>query len=113
MLFCVQQLVSQRDLRSHSNLTNLHDGNAAWQGIGNALWTMWRNLPLPHPLRKKYGGVSSKPIRTVIAVIYLGGISTMHMSIPALASIQTFNVTEAITVATSGKPNWTAIALSA
>lgn len=104
MLFTVQQLVARRDLRLRSTLTDLHDSNTAWNGLGNAVLTMWRNAPLPSSIREP--GLSSKPSRTLIAVLYLGGIAVLNMSIPALASIEAFHATEDITIQTQGGPDW-------
>jgi hypothetical protein len=91
MVFVVQQLVVCRDLYRSSRLTSLHDSNLAWQGLGGAIMTLYRQKQLP-----------DRVWSAIAAAFYLGGIATLHATIPALYSVQVFNTTLNMEVATRG-----------
>jgi hypothetical protein len=93
MVFVTQQLVIRHNLRSSSTLTYLHDSNTAWQGLVAALLTLWRQK-----------AVRSRTGLIILATVYLGGIAALHITIPALASIEVFNITTQVKIVARGRP---------
>jgi hypothetical protein len=95
MLFCVQQLVVRRSSTKHyrSTLTDLHDTDTAWAGLGGAMLALWRQKSLP-----RY------PLRVTIAAVYLIGIAALHTTVPAIISIKLLNESIPTEVQTNGLP---------
>jgi hypothetical protein len=95
MLFCIQQLViRQNSMESYRpTLTDLHDTDTAWAGLGGAMLTLWRQKKLPR-----------NPLRVVLAAVYLIGIAALHTTVPAIISIKLLNQSIPTEVPTSGLP---------
>ncbi|KAF7340327.1 hypothetical protein MVEN_01951800 [Mycena venus] len=93
LVFVTQTLTSRRSVRSIQTLTAVHDIATAWSGIGSAVLQLWRQMAIPGSV---FGVLS--------ALLYLGGILILHITTPALFSIQTFNSTREISVATQSLP---------
>jgi hypothetical protein len=91
MVYLVQQLIIRRDSdeRSEATLTSLHDSDTAWAGLISAILTLWRQTGFRH-----------HPLRNASAVIYLGAIAGLHITIPAILSIQTISERYSIEVMT-------------
>lgn len=98
MVFTMQQLAISHKLSGSTTLTETHDVNTAWLGLGSALLTLRRQLTRPAALYS-----------TLIAVIYLSGIATLHITTPALFSIQTTSLQTPTDVKTFGMANYTAV----
>ncbi|KAJ7210691.1 hypothetical protein GGX14DRAFT_394336 [Mycena pura] len=78
-------------------LTALHDSISAWAGLGSALATLFNQVSIP-----------ASVLGTLSVVGYLGCISTLHISIPAILSVEAFNATVEVTIpaSTSGMPEY-------
>ncbi|KAJ7483773.1 hypothetical protein B0H11DRAFT_2279776 [Mycena galericulata] len=85
----VQTLAMRLNLHSAKTLTAAHDTASAWAGIGSAVLSLLGQ----RSLRSSLVGVLS-------AVLYLGNIMVLHVTTPALFSVQTFNSTRSIPVQT-------------
>ncbi|KAF8143694.1 hypothetical protein K438DRAFT_1993651 [Mycena galopus ATCC 62051] len=93
LVFVTQTLTSRRSVRSIQTLTAVHDTAAAWSGIGSAVLQLWRQRVIP-------GSV----VGVLSALLYLGGILVLHISTPALFSIETFNSTREVPIVTQSLP---------
>ncbi|KAJ7436264.1 hypothetical protein B0H11DRAFT_2294984 [Mycena galericulata] len=89
MVVVVQTLAMRLNLHSTKTLTAAHDTASAWAGIGSAVLSLLGQ----RSLRSSLVGVLS-------AVLYLGNIMVLHVTTPALFSVQTFNSTRSIPVQT-------------
>ena len=78
-------------------LTAVHDNILAWAGLGSALATLFNQVSVP-----------ASVLGTLSIVVYLGCISALHVSIPAIISVDAFNATArvAISASTSGMPEY-------
>ncbi|KAJ7855246.1 hypothetical protein B0H13DRAFT_2357984 [Mycena leptocephala] len=87
----------RRSLKRDQTLTETHDNAAAWAGIGSALIQLWNQKAVPAALI----GVSS-------TFLYLASVLILHLTTPALFSLETFNASRPIFVETHGLPsyNW-------
>ncbi|KAJ6582222.1 hypothetical protein B0H19DRAFT_1252339 [Mycena capillaripes] len=83
----------RRTLTKNQPLTVTHDGTAAWAGIGSAVLYIWRQ----NAVRASVAGVLS-------VFLYFGGILVLHITTPALFSLETFNSTSSSIVRTKGLP---------
>ncbi|KAF7333130.1 hypothetical protein MVEN_02378500 [Mycena venus] len=91
LIFLTQKLALQLNLRKAMTLTALHDNTSAWSGIGSAVVTLYKQISLP-------AATSS-----VLAVVgYLGCVSVLHTTFPALFAVQTFNVSHSTPVEAQG-----------
>ncbi|KAJ6486335.1 hypothetical protein DFH09DRAFT_1291576 [Mycena vulgaris] len=95
LVFLTQTLSMRRSFRAHQALTATHDSVTAWAGIGSALLQLWRQRTLP----SSFVGVLS-------TFLYLGNISILHITTPALFAAQTFNSTSSEPVQTQGLPTF-------
>ncbi|KAJ6503856.1 hypothetical protein C8R45DRAFT_973929 [Mycena sanguinolenta] len=93
LVFLIQKLSMRKSLHESQTLTTTHDNAAAWAGIGSALSRVWYQKAVPASL----SGVFS-------AFFYLGNILALHITTPALFSLQTFNSSRSISVTTQGFP---------
>ncbi|KAJ7762998.1 hypothetical protein B0H16DRAFT_1883880 [Mycena metata] len=93
LVFVTQTLWMRRSLRADKTLTAMHDHAAAWTGIGSAMLHIWH---------QKTAAASLTGTFTVF--LYLGNILILHISTPALFSLQTFNFTRPLQVETNGLP---------
>ncbi|KAJ7331077.1 hypothetical protein DFH08DRAFT_940257, partial [Mycena albidolilacea] len=95
LVFLTQKLAMQRTFRSCQTLTATHDSLSSWTGLGSALSTLYNQVSIP-----------ASVIGTLHVVGYLGCISILHTTIPAILSAETFNATVAINVTTVGNPEF-------
>ncbi|KAF7334800.1 hypothetical protein MSAN_02366600 [Mycena sanguinolenta] len=76
-------------------LTAIHDVISAWAGLGSALISLWKQASVP-----------ASVFGTLNIVGYLCCISILHISIPAMISVEVFNTTLAIPASTLGIPEY-------
>jgi hypothetical protein len=93
LVFVTQVLAMRRSLRIRQTLTATHDNAAAWAGIGSATVRVWN--------QKAH---STSIISVLSAFLYLGNISILHITIPTLFSLQSFNSSPSFPVITHGLP---------
>ncbi|KAJ6556350.1 hypothetical protein B0H19DRAFT_1377089 [Mycena capillaripes] len=92
LVFITQTLSMRRSLTMKQPLTATHDNNAAWTGIGSAVLRIWHQRAIRASL-------------TVITVaLYLATILVLHITTPALFSLEVFNGTRSAIVGTQGLP---------
>jgi hypothetical protein len=96
MVFSTQQIALRRQLSGFQTLTSTHDNDIAWSGLGSALLSLLKQFKLPASL----WGVS-------FATLYLIGIALLHISTPALLSLETFDYYTTSNVSTNGMGNYT------
>ncbi|KAJ7738876.1 hypothetical protein B0H14DRAFT_3515915 [Mycena olivaceomarginata] len=104
LVFVTQRLWTRRNLQADRTLTAMHDGAAAWTGIGSALSQLWSQ-------RTTSGSV----VGVVSVFLYLANILVLHITTPALFAFETFNSTWPVHVVTRSLPtlksfsqvNWT------
>ncbi|KAJ7192329.1 hypothetical protein GGX14DRAFT_595892 [Mycena pura] len=97
LVFLTQKLAMQRTAELMT-LTAVHDNISAWAGLGSALATLFNQVSVP-----------ASVLGTLTIVGYLGCIAALHVSIPAILSVDAFNATArvAIPASTSGMPDAT------
>ncbi|KAJ7229942.1 hypothetical protein GGX14DRAFT_581646 [Mycena pura] len=97
LVFLTQKLAMQRTTELMT-LTAVHDNISAWAGLGSALATLFNQVSVP-----------ASVLGTLGIVGYLGCISALHVSIPAILSVDAYNATAkvAIPASTSGMPDAT------
>ncbi|KAJ7457691.1 hypothetical protein FB451DRAFT_1183013 [Mycena latifolia] len=93
----------RRRLQMEQPLTAIHDSAAAWSGLGSAVLRIWHQKALP-----------ASVIGVLSALLYLGNILVLHITTPALFSVETFNSSRLVPVGTHGLPayNWSTYNLS-
>ncbi|KAJ6449264.1 hypothetical protein C8R45DRAFT_1131086 [Mycena sanguinolenta] len=96
LVFLSQRLALQSGTGSRS-LTSVHDRNSSWRGFGSALSVLYNQIALP-----------SSVLQSLVVVLYLGGISILHITIPATFSVETFNASIFLEVPTVGVPEYNA-----
>ncbi|KAJ7454390.1 hypothetical protein FB451DRAFT_1565274 [Mycena latifolia] len=97
LVLVMQTLSIQRSLQMDQTLTATHDTSAAWAGIGSAIVYIWHQKAVP-----------ASVIGVLSTFLYLGNILVLHITTPALVSLQTFNSTHSVLVPAQGLPafNW-------
>ncbi|KAJ7091742.1 hypothetical protein C8R44DRAFT_750382 [Mycena epipterygia] len=93
LVFVTQTLSTRRDLQAHQTLTVTHDNAAAWTGLGSAVVYIWNQKDIPASI-----------VGVVSVFLYLGNIMVLHITTPALFSLQTFNSSRQVFVPTEGLP---------
>ncbi|KAJ7848909.1 hypothetical protein B0H13DRAFT_1906509 [Mycena leptocephala] len=93
LVLVTQVLSTRRNLTVNQTLTATHDAAAAWSGIGSAMVHIWRQRTV---LASVFGVMSP--------FLYLGNILVLHITIPALFSLQSFNSTQSFPVTTQSFP---------
>ncbi|KAJ6452069.1 hypothetical protein C8R45DRAFT_1083520 [Mycena sanguinolenta] len=96
LVFLSQKLALQPGTPSQS-LTVVHDNISSWRGFGSALSVLYNQVALP-----------ASVLQSLVVVLYLGGISILHITIPATFSVETFNATIFLEVPTVGLPEYNA-----
>ncbi|KAJ7217259.1 hypothetical protein GGX14DRAFT_541785 [Mycena pura] len=89
LVLLMQRLAMQRTTE-RMTLTAMHDNISAWAGLGSALATLLDQVSVP-----------ASVLGTLSIVSYLGCISTLHISIPASLSVDTFNATAKVAIPAS------------
>lgn len=95
LVVVAQKMATRRALQSNMTLTATHDNSEAWVGIGSAIATLWRQK-----------AVSSSLMTILQVTAYLGCIMALHVTTPVLFAVQTFNLSQPITVNTLGLPEF-------
>ncbi|KAJ7499792.1 hypothetical protein FB451DRAFT_1206607 [Mycena latifolia] len=95
LVFIMHDLATQRDLGKKRTLTAIHDSLAAWAGVGSALATLYNQLAVP-----------ASAFGTLRVLAYLSGISLLHITTPAILTVQTGNISVPINVSTLGVPEY-------
>ncbi|KAJ7751923.1 hypothetical protein DFH07DRAFT_825880 [Mycena maculata] len=95
LLYCTQTLAISCAVRKYSTITSTHDSLTSWAGVGSSLSTLYNQISLP---------ASVAATSSIFA--YLAAISLLHVTTPALFSVETFNLAVQTTVETEGVPEW-------
>ncbi|KAF7352143.1 hypothetical protein MVEN_01177500 [Mycena venus] len=93
LVYITQKFALQRTLQFGRTLTAAHDNVTAWIGLGSGLETLFDQIAVP-----------SSAMSILLIVGYLLNISVLHVTIPALFSVQTFNISSPTTITTEGLP---------
>ncbi|KAJ7662613.1 hypothetical protein DFH06DRAFT_356072 [Mycena polygramma] len=97
MVFVTQTISTRRIIQTDQTLTAIHDRTAAWAGIGSAVFHLFHQTAV----RGSLVGVFS-------VFFYLFAALLLHVTTPALFTIQTFNATRLVVVGTQSLPEWNA-----
>ncbi|KAJ7221113.1 hypothetical protein C8J57DRAFT_1393394 [Mycena rebaudengoi] len=81
LVFVTQTLSMRRSLQREQTLTETHDNAAAWAGIGSAIFQLWIQKAVPASI-----------IGVFSTFLYLASILVLHITTPALFSLETVNV---------------------
>jgi hypothetical protein len=95
LLYITQTAAIQNYLSNNQTVTATHDQVLSWAGIGSALSTLYSQLAIPATISG-----------TLCVAGYLTAISLLHITTPALFSVQIFNNTILEDVETLGLPEW-------
>ena len=82
MLWTIQRVALKQDVHTRQTLTAIHDKSSAWLGLGSSISVLMDQLKLPTAAPK-----------VMFTFLYLGGISTLHIAIPATLNVNTYNGT--------------------
>jgi hypothetical protein len=96
MVYTTQQVSLRSILFIPLPLTSIHDIYGAWNGLCSSLIVLYKQLELP-------------PGSSIILVValYLAGIATIHITTPALLSLQFHNVTTIQNITVLGPYDYT------
>ncbi|KAJ6514660.1 hypothetical protein DFH09DRAFT_1431637 [Mycena vulgaris] len=95
LVFMTQTLSMRGDLQIYQTLSATHDNTAAWAGLGSAVLYLWRQR------------VVSASIRGVLLVaFYLTNIALLHVTMPNIFLLQSFDVPLPVSVATQSLPSY-------
>ncbi|KAF8207968.1 hypothetical protein K438DRAFT_1814717 [Mycena galopus ATCC 62051] len=92
LVFVTQTLSQRRSLRITQALTATHDNSVAWAGVGSAISSIWNQRASP------------STSASLSAVLYLGSILVLHITTPALFSLETFTSPNQVLLTTEGLP---------
>jgi hypothetical protein len=92
-VFVTQVLSARQNLISDQTLTATHDAAAAWAGIGSAMSHIWSQKAVP-----------ASVIGVLFPFLYLGNILVLHITVPGLFSLQSFNSSQSVPVITQSLP---------
>ncbi|KAJ7469780.1 hypothetical protein B0H11DRAFT_2043369 [Mycena galericulata] len=97
LVFITQTLSIRRNLQRDQTLTATHDTAAAWAGIGSAIFHLWSQRAVP-----------ASVLAVLSTVAYLSSVLVLHITTPALFSLEAFNASRPVIVGTHGLPsfNW-------
>ncbi|KAJ7496874.1 hypothetical protein FB451DRAFT_1386225 [Mycena latifolia] len=91
-----QTLSMRRNMQMNRTLTTTHDNAAAWTGIGSALLHAWYQKAVP-----------ASVLGVLTTTLYLADIMVLHITTPALFSVQAFNSSPSVPVSTTQSiPGW-------
>jgi hypothetical protein len=96
MVYTTQQVSLRSILFVPLPLTSIHDIHDAWRSLGSSLVAIRRHLELP---------LGSNII--IVVTLYLAGVATIHITTPALLSLQFHNVTTLQNITVLGPCNYT------
>lgn len=97
LVFVTQNLSMRCGLQRYQTLTETHDKTAAWSGIGSAVAQIWNQKAAPASM----AGVLS-------VFLYLASILALHITTPALFSLETFTTSLSLPVQTQSLPAFNA-----
>ncbi|KAF8156407.1 hypothetical protein K438DRAFT_2026302 [Mycena galopus ATCC 62051] len=95
LVMLTQILSVRRSLQKDQALTATHDNAIAWTGIGSASLLLWDRMAVPASM-----------LGVMYPTLYLGGILVLHITIPALFSMESFTSSRSISVPTRGLPSF-------
>ncbi|KAJ7755428.1 hypothetical protein B0H16DRAFT_715079 [Mycena metata] len=95
LLYVMQQQATLSNIRKYCTLTTTHDKLCSWSGIGSSLSTLYNQISLPVSV-----------LATLSITAYLLALSALHVTTPALLSIETFNYSNSFEVPLLGRPQW-------
>ncbi|KAF8212758.1 hypothetical protein K438DRAFT_1805046 [Mycena galopus ATCC 62051] len=95
LVFVTQTLSMRRSLQRDQPLTETHDNTAAWAGIGSAIGCLWSQKAVP-----------ASVIGVLSTFLYLANILVLHITTPALFSLETFSASHPLLVETAGLPSY-------
>ncbi|KAJ6488764.1 hypothetical protein C8R45DRAFT_1142866 [Mycena sanguinolenta] len=95
LVFLTQELDLRHNSRSGQTLTTIHDDMTSWSGLGSALGTLYKQLPVP-----------SSVVGTLTILGYLACVSVLHITTPAIISVQIFNNTVPVPISTQWLPSF-------
>ncbi|KAJ6542490.1 hypothetical protein DFH09DRAFT_1173879 [Mycena vulgaris] len=93
LVFITQTLFMRKSLQTEQTVTATHDTASSWAGIGSAIFQIWHQKAVPASIT----GVLS-------AFLYLACILVLHITTPALFSLETFNPSSSVPVGTQSLP---------
>ncbi|KAJ7761337.1 hypothetical protein B0H16DRAFT_1688459 [Mycena metata] len=91
-----QTLATRHGLHKSQTLTATHDNSVAWSGIGSALSSLWKQTVVP-----------ASVLGTLSVFLYLLNIAVIHISSPAMLSLQSFNSSRLTVLKTFAMPEYT------
>ncbi|KAF7336265.1 hypothetical protein MVEN_02174700 [Mycena venus] len=91
-----QTLAMRHSLHKSQTLTATHDNSIAWSGIGSALLSLWKQIVVP-----------ASVLGTLSVFLYLLNIAVIHISSPAMLSLQSFNSSRPTVLKTLAMPEYT------
>ncbi|KAF7375766.1 hypothetical protein MSAN_00466200 [Mycena sanguinolenta] len=95
LVFLTQRLALRFGTGSQRSLTVVHDGYSSWRGVGSAFGVLYNQFTLP-----------ASVLQSLTILLYLGGISILHITIPATLSVRTFDSSVSRDVTTIGLPEF-------
>lgn len=95
LVYLTQRSAMTRIFQEHSTLTATHDQVSAWAGIGSAALTLSKQVTSP-----------SSALHIFTICLYLSTVSILHVTTPALVSVESFNVSIITSVQTKGIPEF-------
>ncbi|KAJ7303723.1 hypothetical protein DFH08DRAFT_825656 [Mycena albidolilacea] len=93
MVFTTQRLATRGYLQTERTLTATHDNLTAWAGIGAALGSLYGQISVP-----------ASVIGTLSVFAYLGCAEILHITTPAILSVEVFNMSVSTPVPTQWLP---------
>ncbi|KAJ7182980.1 hypothetical protein C8R43DRAFT_968629 [Mycena crocata] len=96
LVYVTQTLSMRRNIQLNTTLTATHDNAAAWTGIGTALQYVWYQKSVP-----------ASVVGVLTTALYLTNIMVLHITTPALFSVDAFNASHPVDVPTNQSlPGW-------
>ncbi|KAF7292680.1 hypothetical protein MIND_01166200 [Mycena indigotica] len=100
-VFVTQRLATLLNIHSRQTLTATNDNIASWGGLGSSLLSIYRQRTISAAVGSSFA-----------IALYLGGISMLQISTPALVSVAGFNGTQfSGIVSTLGLPDYANLSL--
>ncbi|KAJ6476983.1 hypothetical protein C8R45DRAFT_1216775 [Mycena sanguinolenta] len=95
LVFLTQELDLRHNSRYVQTLTAIHDNMTSWSGLGSALGSLYNQVSVP-----------SSVVGTLTILGYLACISILHVTTPAIISVQIFNNTVPVPISTHWLPSF-------
>ncbi|KAJ7208585.1 hypothetical protein GGX14DRAFT_566802 [Mycena pura] len=95
LVFMTQTLSMRSDLQIYQTLSATHDNTAAWAGLGSAVLYLWRQRV-----------VSASMTGVLLAAFYLTSIAILHVTMPNIFLLQSFDAPLVVSVATQNLPSY-------